>query len=356
MDRAHPRVFSPLFLAIATLGLGSASSASAADGACDSGSPVRGAPTLNVRIDNDLFAQRDEGYSSGVQVSVVSPNLKDYTDDPCLPALARWINGHLDRIQPEGFDEQNMVVRVSQGIYTPADRERSDLILDDRPYAGVLMVSLGYNARRGDHLRTTQLGIGVVGPHAYAEQTQDFIHGFTRSRRFQGWNNQIKDEVLVSFVHERSQRLAFHPIGNGHLQWDAIGHWGGALGNYQTHANGGFELRLGRDLPNDFGSSPVRPAGDNTAPSKGESAARWSWHGFLATDARLVLRDITLDGNTFRDSHSVDKKTVVGEAAIGAAMTYGAWKIALARYFRTREFDGQDTRPSYGSFTISREF
>ena len=108
--------------------------------------------------------------------------------------------------------------------------------------------------------------------------------------------------------------------------------------------------------PNDFGSSPVRPAGDNTAPSKGESAARWSWHGFLATDARVVLRDITLDGNTFRDSHSVDKKPVVGEAAIGAAMTYGAWKIALARYFRTREFDGQDMRPSYGSFTISREF
>jgi lipid A 3-O-deacylase len=349
MDRAR----TPLFLAIAALAIGAAPSARA-DGDCSR--DERRAPVVNLRIDNDLFAQRDEGYSSGVQVSVVSPNLKDYTNDPCLPAFARWINGHLDRIQPDGFDEQNMVLKVSQGIYTPADRERSDLIVDDRPYAGVLMLNLGYNARKGDTLRTTQLGIGIVGPHAYAEQTQDFIHGFTRSRRFQGWNNQLKDELLVSVLHERSRRLAFHPIGSGRLQWDAISHWGGAIGNYQTQANGGFELRLGRDLPNDFGSSPVRPAGDNTAPSRGDSNARWTWHTFLATDAKLVLRDITLDGNTFRDSHSVDKKPVVGEAAIGVAMTYGAWKVALARYFRTREFDQQDQRPSYGSFTLSREF
>ncbi len=351
MDRAK----TPALLALAALGLGSALPA-AADGNCQTGTSKDSSPIVNLRIDNDLFAQRDEGYTSGVQLSMVSPNLNDYTNDPCLPAFVRRINGLLARKQAQGFDEQNMVVKISQGIYTPADRQRSDLITNDRPYAGVLMFNLGYNARRGDHLRTTQLGIGIVGRHAYGEQTQDFIHSFTRSPRFQGWNNQIKDELLLSVLHERSQRLAFHPIGKGRLQWDAISHWGGAFGNYQTHANGGFELRLGHDLPNDFGSSPVRPAGDNTAPSKRQLNGRWAWHTFLATDAKLVLRDITLDGNTFRDSHSVEKTAVVGEAALGVAMTYGAWKLSLARYFRSREFDGQDTRPSYGSFTVSRAF
>ena len=350
------RARNPLFLGVAALGLGAALPAFAADGDCET-SPASGrSPIMSLRIDNDLFAQRDEGYSSGVQLSLVSPNLNDYTNDPCLPAFARWLNGHLARVQPKGFDEQNMVVKISQGIYTPADRQRSDLITDDRPYAGVLMVNLGYNARRGDYLRTTQFGVGIVGRHAYGEQTQDFIHSFTRSPRFQGWNNQLKDELLLSVLHERSQRLAFHPIGRGRLQWDAISHWGGAIGNYQTHANGGFELRIGRDLPNDFGSSPVRPAGDNTAPSSQGLASTWSWHAFLATDAKLVLRDITLDGNTFRDSPRVDKKSVVGEAALGVATTYGAWKVAVARYFRTREFDEQELRPSYGSFTVSREF
>ena len=32
------------------------------------------------------------------------------------------------------------------------------------------------------------------------------------------------------------------------------------------------------------------------------------------------------------------------------------WKFAFARYYRTREFDGQRSRPSFGSFTISRAF
>lgn len=56
------------------------------------------------------------------------------------------------------------------------------------------------------------------------------------------------------------------------------------------------------------------------------------------------LRDITLDGNTFKSSHSVDKTPFVFEAGYGF----------VARYFRTREFEGQRERPIYGSFTISR--
>ena len=46
--------------------------------------------TVNVRIDNDMFGGmgQDQGYSNGFLVSAVSPNLADYTDDPCLPRPA----------------------------------------------------------------------------------------------------------------------------------------------------------------------------------------------------------------------------------------------------------------------------
>jgi hypothetical protein len=47
---------------------------------------------------------------------------------------------------------------------------------------------------------------------------------------------------------------------------------------------------------------------------------------------------------------------LVADLAIGAAVTRGRWKFALARYFRTREFDGQRELPSFGSFTISQSF
>lgn len=312
-------------------------------------------PVVSLRVDNDLFGSQDQGYTSGVGLSLVSPNLKNYTGDPCLPALARWINGHVERIQPEGYDQQNMVLSISQSLYTPNDPRRTDLIQNDRPYAGALLVRLGYNAREDNHLRTTQLALGTVGPAALGKQSQQLIHRITGSEEFLGWDRQLRNEPVVNLIHERSDRLPARALGNGNLQWDAIGHWGGALGNFATYMNTGFELRLGRDLPDDFGSSPVRPAGNNTAPTIDRRVdAGWSWHAFLAADARWVLRDITLDGNTFKNSHSVDREAVVGDAALGFAVIRGRTKFAFARYFRTREFHGQQEHPNYGSFTISR--
>ena len=66
-------------------------------------------------------------------------------------------------LQPEGFDEQNMTIGFGQMMYTPSDKTRSDLIKDDRPFAGAMMLSFGYNARRGDTLRTSQIP-SVLGP------------------------------------------------------------------------------------------------------------------------------------------------------------------------------------------------
>lgn len=314
-------------------------------------------PVVSVRVDNDLFLHQDGGYSSGVMLSLVSPNLRDYTHDPCLPALARWLNRHLQRLQPEGYDQQNMVVNIGQGIFTPSDALRTDLIEADRPYAGALLVTFGYNARKGDRLRTTQLALGMVGPAALAEESQDLIHDITGSEKFRGWSHQLENEPLLNLVHERSRRRFVRAIGHGALEWDGISHWGGALGNLSTHANAGFELRIGQRLPDDFGSSPVRPAGSNTSPTiDSRVTPGWSWHAFLATDARWVLHDTTLDGNTFRTSHSVDKTSLVAEAAIGFSVMYGRTKFAFASYFRSREFRGQHDRPAYGSFTISHAF
>lgn len=314
-------------------------------------------PMVSLRVDNDLLAGQDEGYTSGVGLTLVSPNLRDYVDDPCLPAPARLVNRYLKWLQPQGFDQQNMVVNIGQGIFTPGDSTRRDLIVDDRPYAGALLVGFGYNARKDNRLRTTQLIVGMVGPASLAEKTQRLIHKFTGSDNFEGWGNQLHNEPILNLVHERLRRSEVRMLGIGALEWDAVTHVGGSLGNLYTHANTGLELRLGHRLPDDFGSSPVRPAGSNTAPTQaGPELSGWSWNAFVAMDTRWVLRDMTLDGNTFRSSHSVDREPLVAEAAVGFSVTRGRTRFALARYFRTHEFKGQRDRPSYGSFTITHAF
>ncbi len=331
-----------------------ASTAQAAE-QCSQSALAEHPPAINFRVDNDLFggAQQDQGYTNGAMFTLVSPNLKDYTDDPCLPRLARWTNRHLERLHPGGFEQQNMIFSFGQGLFTPTDNTRSDLIRDDRPYAAALLVNFGYNARSGAHLRTTQLAVGMVGPAAMGKQVQQAVHSVLGDEKFKGWDNQLHNEPVFKLVHERMRRWPAEPSAAG-WGWDAISHWGGALGNLATYANAGGEVRFGWKLPDDFGSSPMRPAGENTAPTRLGRAAGWSGHLFLTSDARWVLRDITLDGNTFRTSHRVDKRPLVGDIGYGVAVMRGRWKFALARYHRTREFEGQKETPVFGSFTVSR--
>ncbi|WP_350563926.1 lipid A-modifier LpxR family protein, partial [Psychrobacter sp. CAL346-MNA-CIBAN-0220] len=76
----------------------------------------------------------------------------------------------------------------------------------------------------------------------------------------------MRDEPVFQLLHERMRRHDLPPVpfarGSG-LSQDMITHWGGALGNFGTHANLGTEWRIGWRLPDDFGSSPLRPAGEN---------------------------------------------------------------------------------------------
>ncbi len=349
--RPTPRLPLALFALLAGPG-----TALAAD-RCEQSTLSQQPPAVAFRVDNDLFGgeHQDQGYTNGASLTFVSPNLVDYTNDPCLPRLARAVNRYLERLHPGQFQQQNMVFWVGQGLFTPTDYTRKDLIEDDRPYAGVLLASFGFNARNDSHLRTTQLQLGVVGPAALGKQVQDAVHKLLGDEQFQGWDNQLHNEPVFRLVHERMHRWpADAAVNAGGWGWDAISHWGGALGNLSTHANVGAEVRFGWKLPDDFGSSPLRPAGENTAPSSQSWAPGWSTHLFITTDARWVLRDITLDGNTFHDSHSVDKRPFVADIGYGLALRRGHWKFALARYHRTREFDGQKETPVFGSFTISR--
>ncbi len=318
--------------------------------------PERRNWSLALRVDNDLFGGRgqDQGYSNGLQLTAVSPNIADYVGDPCLSPPARALNRYLDWLQPGAYEQRNMVVAVQQALYTPADKLPRTVIADDRPYAAALLFSVGYNARDGDSLRASHLRLGVVGPAALGHEVQDAWHHLIGVSRFHGWDNQLHNEPVFQFIHERLRKFDYAPLA-GDLDHDLILHWGGALGNFGTHANAGFEWRLGWHLPDDFGSAPLRPAGENAAPRGGGEQA-WGGHLFINLDSRWVLRDITLDGNTFRDSHHVDKRKFVTDLGFGMAFTYGEWKFAFARYFRSREFDGQRERPVYGSFTIGRRF
>lgn len=327
--------------------------------ACQQPNGERAHPILNVRLDNDAlgFDGQDRGYTSGFEFGWMSANLERTDDEDCVPNGLRRVHRFLENLHPQEYEQRNFLFTLTQAIYTPSDGDVASLLPRDRPYAAALLFGVGYNARRDERLRATQVRIGMVGPSARGQQVQNGIHDVIGVKHWQGWDHQLRDEPVLQVVHERLRRYGQQPFwGSRFWSWDLITHYGGSVGNYLTHANVGAEWRLGRGLPDDFGSDPLRPSGENTAPVLRLPSGAWEGHFFASVDIRAVAWNITLDGNTWKDSHSVDKRPLVADLGVGTSLTVRGWKLALAHYWRTREFRGQEARPMFGSITASRRF
>lgn len=321
---------------------------------CAPRAPEAAGGVLNVRLDNDFFAGlgRDGGYTNGFQLAAVSPDLRDFGEVDCMPWPARPLNRLLGWLQPEGSDRKNALAGLGLALFTPSEHEATGLLPADRPYAAALLLGVGYNARSGHHLRSSQLRVGMVGRSVRGEQIQNGFHTLVGSEKWRGWDNQLHDEPVFQLQHERLQRWTARAPAAG-LATDVIAHWGGSLGTLLTFAGAGAEWRIGRNLPDDFGSDPLRPPGVNAAPTGRRPGAATDFHLFASVDLRGVMRNITLDGNTWRDSHRVDKRGFVVDVGIGFAVARGDWKLAFARYLRSREFAGQKDRPVFGSLLLS---
>ena len=306
---------------------------------------------LFVRIDNDIFTGTDRDYTSGVQLGSTSATVESFDDTQLAPSM-RWANDKLRWLQPKGFDENNVTWTIGQRMYTPEDWSRSEPDPLDRPYAGLLFAGLTYIGRDSHSMRSTSLDVGIVGPSALAEQTQRVVHKAVGADKFLGWDHQLSDEPVLRILHERFRRWDIKPTRRF---GDFTTHFGGSIGNLTTFANAGAELRIGKSLPDNFGTATTLSYGQNTPPARwGASSSRPSIHGFVAVDARAVVHDVTLDGNTWRDSASVEREPLAAELALGVALDWRAWQATLGATYRTKEYETQDREASFGTLTFRR--
>lgn len=314
--------------------------------------------TLSFYLENDAFCGTDENYTNGALISWTSPALKRYRDDANAGALA----GVFDDISWTGGGEyeRHVAISLGQAMYTPVDVANPALLPDQRPYAGWLYVGLGIVWQNTKVKNSLMLSLGVVGPWSYAEETQRFVHKRLGQRYPQGWDNQLGNEIGINLAYEKKWRLRMMKNTNG-LSWDALPYVGAALGNVNTSANAGTEIRFGYNLPDDFGTGGIaETANTPSAISNPAYAKPWKrpfgMHVFARAEGRAVLRNIFLDGNTFRDSTSVDKYPFVADLSVGAAINWKNTKLTYALVYRTKEFDGQQHGQMFGSVTLSFNF
>ena len=285
--------------------------------------------TINILAENDLWGSgSDKHFTHGTRLSFVESRQEVEDVQSCTPEQKEA--GGLDFVRnifgPEWGDRSSRTSQVSfilgQNIFTPEDITNPNLILNDRPYAGWLYVGIGLIKRHKSGniwiFDTLELDLGIVGPEAFAQDVQTWWHkNISNSPRPAGWDNQLKNEPGIIVNAERKWRLEVTPSGYEGMQIDFLPSLGVTLGNVYTYASTGGMFRLGVNLPVDYGPPRIRPGAQGSDFFQYDRKNPVSWYAYAGVEGRVLATNIFLDGNTFTDSHSVDKKYFVGDVHAG---------------------------------------
>jgi len=333
-----------IFASLAALALGVS-----AGGAKDAASPETALGdahrpwSLSLRWENDTFGGSDRFYTDGVSLSLA------HTGPGWLDPVADWL--------PWGEGRRTVGYDFGQIMVTPSDTTLAVPDPNDRPYAGILYVGLSLHIEKDNHYNGIKFITGVVGPWSLAEETQKLVHRWVGSGLPQGWDYQLHNELIFNLVyeHRRKYRLLGAPHG---LAVEALPLGNLMLGNVLTQGQLGGQIRVGYHLPDDFGTTLMRGMVHLPPPRASADAAaqKWSVYFFGGGNANLVARNITLDGNTWKDSRSVDKEWFVPAAEVGMAVSFHWLTAAFAYVFWGQEFEGQKDYSEFGAFTVSYRF
>ncbi len=301
---------------------------------------------VNLLVENDVFAGTDRNYTSGVMLNWVSG-----IDEG--PKRLRDLGIALPGIERD--DHMHVALSLGHEIYTPTDISATELLEDDRPYAGHLYVAAGFTMENADDIETLRLSLGLVGPGARAETIQNNLHRKIGVDEAFGWDNQLGNEVVLSLAYEKKWlRLARSKAWDNNLEFDLLPHLSASIGTPLTYAGGGGMIRFGQGLQYDYGPPRVRPSLPVSQYFQRHKGA--SWYFFVGLDVRFIAQNLFLDGNNFRNSHSIDKEDFVADLQSGFVWNNSRWRLAYSMIYRTREFKKQDERDLFGSLAMSVHF
>ncbi len=294
-----------------------------------------------VEYENDLFAGEDRFYSSGLRLT----RLAEAREAPS------WLESVARRFP--GFDQADVLpysLSIGHNIYTPTDITNPEFPPDDRPYAAWLHVKFATGTLHPRGADQVRVGLGIVGPAAMGKQVQKWAHRAIGSDQPVGWHTQLRNEPTLQLGYDRFRRIIDRAEPNQYgIDLSLLG--GVTLGNAYTHLSGGSFIRVGHNLPDDYGPPRITPAASGAGhfrPGNGRS-----WYFYFGSEVRLVGRDLFIEGNTVGGRDGVDARRQVGELFGGFIYTYNRLRLAYTHVWRSREFAGQISAQDYGAVSVS---
>lgn len=311
---------------------------------------AEGDSIASLVVENDSFGPNDSHYTHGMLASY----LYERDKEPEWSKLLRRYHV-LDLTQESGKRVSSRIeLALGQSIFTPVDITAPVPDPADRPYAGWLYLSGGSIVTRDTVQERLAISLGMVGPSAHAEEVQTNWHHLIGARAPRGWDYQLHDEPTVQAYYEKMWRYDIVGAQGAKVRSQWLVHMGGALGNVFDYLNTGATFRYGTGISDeDYGVPRINPS----LPGSGYFQRGLNGiYGFAGFDVRFVARNIFLDGNTFRDSPSVDKRNVVGDLQLGVVGVYGRARLAVTHIWRSKEYHGQKGSDTFDAISVSVAF
>ncbi len=295
--------------------------------------------TWRLEFDNDVFFNKDNKISSGWSLQRHTPVAKNWAALQETPDFVRRWGSKIPTLTVDGL-VCRAGIAIGQIIQTPDDLSRGDLIKDDVPYAGALTIQATWYTFSDEAFRGFEITAGVVGPPSLAEQTQKTVHKLIGSGDPKGWDNQISTEPIINFSYMRKRKIwdIGHPAG---MALDTTINVNFNLGNLFTQASASVETRFGYNMPGGFVfvPDPIGYSMHYKAALNPPNSSTGSFYGSLVLRETGILHNIFLDGNTFTDSHSVDKQPFVSQAIVGLHFEQQDWSIQLNALISSDDVD-----------------
>jgi hypothetical protein len=296
---------------------------------------------LALNFENDTFFRTDRCYTGGHKLTWITKALVD-------TRKSSWIKWMPFTRSP---DFQNALsFSLGQSIYTPDDITLTELLPNDRPYAGHLYLSIGVHSRSLIRKDLWELSAGMVGPASFVAETQKFVHKITGAVDPQGWQNQLHNEFVLGLVFERKQKILRWGKVDG-FSMELIPHIGAGVGNLYIYAATGAQVKFGWNMPNDFGAKLIRPGGSRSTDFREKGP--FGIYTYVMIDGKGVARNIFLDGNTFGVSHNVQKKPWTVELILGLSVRFGRFNLGYEQIFWSKRYMTESRNQIFGSLNLT---
>jgi len=272
---------------------------------------------MSVTLDNDFFVNEDNGYTNGLYVS-------SYEIDEApsfVPNPDVWVKPFMWSM-PSGPALTTVKAHsLSQTLMTPSDLTLTNPPEGSFPYAGLLSYTNTYISVSADYADKISTTLGVVGPLALGKQTQKTIHKMIGAQDPKGWDTQLKNEPVFMISRSRTWRAWVSESGN----MDLLVGGGVNVGTIRSGVNSGVVWRYGNRMENSFASVLL-----SSNRISNPIAIDHGWFVFAGALFSYDFNQIFMDGNTFRDSRSIDYDHENNLFSTGLSYSWGDASLAFA--------------------------